>query len=196
MASSRALAVQPEKVIRLYNRFRKLDREKHGILTKQELMMVPELAMNPLADRIVAAALTEADGGEGINFPHFLGILACFHVSNGKSLQLLFRVFDGDGDGKVTMKDLRSTIRLVVGEPPSDKEVSAAKEAGPGQAAKKARVAATDEEVDTLVKSTAEALGLRGDGAGLGEEAFVEYARTSGLEGLMRFAPKDDEDDE
>ena len=60
----------------MYSRFRRLDRGRKGTITADDLQMIPELAMSPLAPRIVA--LFERDCEDGINFKHFLQTLAPF----------------------------------------------------------------------------------------------------------------------
>ncbi len=185
------LAVRSEQVASLYERFRKLDREKHGVLTKKELMMVPELAMNPLADRLVDVVLAEGSDG-AINFRDFLRLLACFHVRSDASLARLFQLFDEDGDGMLSRADLRSTIRLMVGPGP---EVGA-----DGSSSSKQKVVVTDNEVDAMVDSTAEALGITGGDDGADLSAFLAYARACGLDKLMRVrvavGTGDDEDED
>lgn len=170
-------AVRSEQVASLYERFRKLDREKHGVLTKKELMMVPELAMNPLADRLVDVVLAEGSDG-AINFRDFLRLLACFHVRSDASLTRLFQLFDEDGDGMLSRADLRSTIRQMVGPGP---EVGA-----DGSSSSKQKVVVTDDEVDSMVDSTAEALGIKGGDGTADLAAFLAYARACGLDKLMQ----------
>jgi Ca2+-binding EF-hand superfamily protein len=43
---------QPE-VESLYKRFRSLDRARKGYISAEELMSIPELSINPLAQRLV-----------------------------------------------------------------------------------------------------------------------------------------------
>ena len=66
-------ALQPEEVIelqhichftqseirRLYKRFRKLDTSKSGGVTRKDLLKIPELSMNPLAQRITSLFQSE-----------------------------------------------------------------------------------------------------------------------------------------
>jgi hypothetical protein len=48
--------------------------------------MIPELAMNPLAPRVIA--LFESDTDDGINFKQFTKTLAAFHESNGELFKM------------------------------------------------------------------------------------------------------------
>lgn len=42
-----------KQVARLYERFQRLDKDETGYLTKEDFLKIPELAINPLADRII-----------------------------------------------------------------------------------------------------------------------------------------------
>lgn len=44
---------RPE-VEHLYARFRRLDTQNQGYLTKKELLRIPELAMSPIVDRVIS----------------------------------------------------------------------------------------------------------------------------------------------
>ena len=44
---------------RLHSRFCKLDREGRGFLTRPDLLNIPQLAINPLSDRIVHAIFSD-----------------------------------------------------------------------------------------------------------------------------------------
>jgi Ca2+-binding EF-hand superfamily protein len=43
----------------LYKRFRSLDRGRKGYISAEELMSIPELSINPLAQRLVRGCLQE-----------------------------------------------------------------------------------------------------------------------------------------
>ena len=42
-----------DEISRLYTRFRAIDRGQKGYVTRADMLKIPELAMNPLMDRIV-----------------------------------------------------------------------------------------------------------------------------------------------
>jgi calcineurin B family protein 1 len=44
----------------LYSRFLNLDRQSRGYLDREDFLRIPELAINPLGDRIVDAFFTES----------------------------------------------------------------------------------------------------------------------------------------
>ncbi|KAI1720741.1 EF-hand domain pair domain-containing protein [Ditylenchus destructor] len=47
------------QIVRLYSRFLSLDRQGRGYLDREDFLRIPELAINPLGDRIVDAFFTE-----------------------------------------------------------------------------------------------------------------------------------------
>ena len=49
-----------QQIERLYTRFTSLDRNSHGFLTREDFLRIPELAINPLGDRIVHAFFYES----------------------------------------------------------------------------------------------------------------------------------------
>jgi len=100
-----------QQVLRLYDRFQRLDKSETGYLTREDFLRIPELAINPLAERIIDMFLIdsqpsqikeEEEGEEGnsidsdldiraskqtieqINFPEFCKMLSNF---NGKVKQ-------------------------------------------------------------------------------------------------------------
>ena len=99
---------------RLYSRFTALDKEQKGYLTKNDLLRIPELAINPLGERIVDAFFIGVVDDQ-INFQHFMQTLAVFrpikhrHRANAdmansleKKLEFAFRVYDVDNDEKIS----------------------------------------------------------------------------------------------
>ena len=70
--------VSPSQIERLYSRFTSLDKGDNGTLSREDFLRIPELAINPLGDRIVQAFFGEASGEERINFRQFMRVLARF----------------------------------------------------------------------------------------------------------------------
>ena len=56
--------VTVQQIERLYARFTSLDRNSHGFLTREDFLRIPELAINPLGDRIVHAFFYESKNTE------------------------------------------------------------------------------------------------------------------------------------
>jgi calcineurin B family protein 1 len=52
--------VSKNQIVRLYSRFLNLDRQGRGYLDREDFLRIPELAINPLGDRIVDAFFTES----------------------------------------------------------------------------------------------------------------------------------------
>lgn len=70
------VAVTPNQIERLYSRFTSLDRGDCGTLSREDFLRIPELAINPLGDRIVHAFFE--DGADRVNFRQFMQVLARF----------------------------------------------------------------------------------------------------------------------
>ena len=58
------------QIERLYDRFKSLDKTNQGYLTREDFIRIPELAINPLGDRIVHAFFYESknNGEEKVDF--------------------------------------------------------------------------------------------------------------------------------
>jgi len=103
------------EIQKLYQRFVKLDRKKQGYITTAEFQLIPEFAMNPLCTRIIA--LFDKDRSDQFNFARFVETLAIFtdKASPAEKFELAFKVYDVDGDGKISEMDLFSVLKLLVG---------------------------------------------------------------------------------
>ncbi|KAK3855450.1 hypothetical protein Pcinc_038154 [Petrolisthes cinctipes] len=58
----------PSQIERLYSRFTSLDKGDNGTLSREDFLRIPELAINPLGDRIVHAFFKESED-DHVNFP-------------------------------------------------------------------------------------------------------------------------------
>lgn len=128
------------QIERLWSRFTSLDKQQKGHLTREDFLRIPELAINPLGDRIVHAFFrdsTEKDeeaGGkfnganekEIVNFPDFVRVLAHFRPikknaeknkmnSRTEKLRFAFRMYDLDGDDKISKEELLAVLTMMVG---------------------------------------------------------------------------------
>jgi len=72
------------QIERLYSRFKSLDKSGIcGSLSRQDFLRVPELAINPLCDRIVHMFFVDCDDDhDRINFRQFMKVLATFRSSS------------------------------------------------------------------------------------------------------------------
>lgn len=92
--SSGCLAVTQIQIEVLYRRFRSLDRARKGFISAEEFLGIPELSINPLAQRLVRMF-------ESVNFREFVKVLSAFSpkASRADKIAFMFQVYDVDGDG-------------------------------------------------------------------------------------------------
>merc|ERR1711931_569603 len=69
-----------QQIERLYARFSSLDKQSHGYLSREDFLRIPELAINPLGDRIVHAFFYESKNTdeEKVDFKDFVRVVAHF----------------------------------------------------------------------------------------------------------------------
>lgn len=65
-----------DEIQRLYKRFMKLDKDQSGTIDKEEFMVIPGLANNPLVQRVID--IFDEDGGGDVDFKEFLMGLSAF----------------------------------------------------------------------------------------------------------------------
>lgn len=133
----------PNQIKRLYHRFSNLDKLNRGRLSKDDLLRIPELAINPLGERIVHSFFCcenqpdyDADEpNEGINFRQFVKVLARFRrAENGKpqplnsndhKLEYAFKMYDMDGTHKISKENICDILTLMVGSNKSTEQLAA-----------------------------------------------------------------------
>jgi len=124
----------PNQISRLYSRFSSLDKSNSGTLCRDDFLRIPELAINPLGDRIVDAFfLDDIENGEECNFKQFMRTLARFRPIESKTenplnnreekLKFAFKIYDLDKDGKISKDDLLGILRMMVGVNISDEQL-------------------------------------------------------------------------
>ena len=103
------------QILRLHKRFRKLDKDGNGEISRDEFHSVPQLAANPLLDRVLT--VFDTDGDRNVDFREFVKALAIFSndVDKREKLHFTFKMYDIDGDGKISNKDLFLTLQVMVG---------------------------------------------------------------------------------
>merc|ERR1712223_9084 len=117
-----------QQIERLYARFTSLDKQNHGYLTREDFLRIPELAINPLGDRIVHAFFYESksQGEEKVDFKDFVRVVAHFRPvkknpaknklnTRHEKLHLAFRMYDLDGDDKISKEELLAVLTMTVG---------------------------------------------------------------------------------
>jgi len=149
MGNRSAVMLQPEEVAeiqkdtgfsasqitRLYSRFHNLDKNDTGYLTRENFIGIPELAINPLGDRIVHAFFQEGEDDERVNFREFTRTLAHFRPirkskdgdltinSREEKLRFAFRMYDLDGDGAISREELLAVLHMMVGANISEEQL-------------------------------------------------------------------------
>uniref|UniRef100_A0A1I7VZ99 Calcineurin B-like protein 1 n=1 Tax=Loa loa TaxID=7209 RepID=A0A1I7VZ99_LOALO len=114
------------QIVRLYSRFLSLDKQGRGYLDRDDFLRIPELAINPLGDRIVDAFFTETeDLAQKINFREFIRVLAHFRPiskekknilnSREEKLKFAFSMYDLNKNGFITRDEFKVILNMMVG---------------------------------------------------------------------------------
>jgi len=116
------------QIERLFSRFSSLDKQGKGFLCREDFLRIPELAINPLGDRIVHAFFYESKKGDDdkVDFRDFVRVLAHFRPikkeksesklnSRMEKLHFAFRMYDLDGDDKISKEELLAVLSMMVG---------------------------------------------------------------------------------
>ncbi|KAL2766325.1 calcineurin B homologous protein 2 [Daubentonia madagascariensis] len=153
-------------LLRLHHRFRTLDRNNKGYLSRIDLQQIGALAVNPLGDRIIDSFFP--DGSHRVDFSGFARVLAHFRPieeedtgirdpkqpeplnSRMNKLRFAFRLYDLDGDGRISRQEMLQVLRLMVG------------------------VQVTEEQLESIADRTVQEADEDGDGA----VSFLEFAKS------------------
>jgi len=105
----------PAQIMKLHKRFRKLDANDDGEISREEFRAIPQLQSNPLLDRVLT--IFDTDGNQLVDFREFVKALAIFsnQCEKREKLHFTFQIYDIDGDGKISNKDLFKTLQIMVG---------------------------------------------------------------------------------
>ncbi|XP_050546897.1 calcineurin B homologous protein 1 [Daktulosphaira vitifoliae] len=123
------------QIERLYSRFTSLDRGDLGTLSREDLLRIPELAINPLGERIVDLFHTDSGNNKGrINFLQFMRVLSKFrlikpHKENKQNnhmekIKFAFDMYDVDNDGMISKDELLIILHMMVGANISEEQLS------------------------------------------------------------------------
>ncbi|KAM5227582.1 calcineurin B homologous protein 2 [Ctenodactylus gundi] len=148
-------------LLRLHHRFRALDRNGKGYLSRMDLQQIGALAVNPLGDRIIDSFFPE--GGQRVDFSGFVRVLAHFRPvdeedpmqpeplnSRMNKLRFAFQLYDLDRDGKISRHEMLQVLRLMVG------------------------VQVTEEQLESIADRTVQEADEDGDGA----VSFLEFTKS------------------
>ncbi|CAG0883049.1 unnamed protein product [Cyprideis torosa] len=121
------------QIERLYSRFSSLDKGGNGTLSREDFLRIPELAINPLGDRIVHAFFAESED-DRVNFRQFMRVLARFRPikknrnnilnSREEKLRFAFKMYDLDDDDLISKDELLSVLHMMVGANISEEQLT------------------------------------------------------------------------
>lgn len=151
-------AEELERLLRIFNR---IDLDRNGSLSEEEMLKIPELEHNPLARRVIATI--DTDGNGEIDYKEFVLALAVFTLNNRDAkYRFTFNLYDVNKDGFISNGDLYHVLKAMVGSN------------------------LKDEQLQQLVDRTI----LQGDkdrDGRLSYQEFVEMVQGSDLEGKIHF---------
>ncbi|CAF0719928.1 unnamed protein product [Adineta steineri] len=115
-----------KQVQRLYSRFKTLDKRDCGFLTREDLLCIPEVNINPLGERLIDVIMDDYGENNKINFKQFIFLLAKFRRGRVKSsttefntrdskLRFLFDMYDRNHDMKIDREELLQVLKMMVG---------------------------------------------------------------------------------
>ena len=109
------IKVDTEELKRLGKRFKKLDVDGSGALSKEEFMQINDLQQNPLVQRVID--LFDSDGNGEVDFKEFIEGISQFSVRGDKQakLKFAFKVYDMDRDGYISNGELFQVLKMMVG---------------------------------------------------------------------------------
>merc|ERR1711964_391910 len=88
---------------------------KDTFASKEALMSMPEMKINPFNDRIFTAFSENQTGS--LSFDEFVDCFSHFHPRADKDAKLkaAFRIYDCDMDGLIGVKDVRQVLKIMIG---------------------------------------------------------------------------------
>jgi len=107
--------VSQREIKKLYKRFKRLDRDNFGRITIDSLLSIPELAMNPLATRIIS--LFDSRHDDLISFKQFIETLSIMSEKGSREdkLKFVFMIYDIKRDGFIDVDELYQVLKMLVG---------------------------------------------------------------------------------
>jgi serine/threonine-protein phosphatase 2B regulatory subunit len=112
---SQEIPFSQEELLMLEQRFRRLDKDGSGMLEPNEFFDIPELAQNPLVQRVISVFDKNKDGN--ISFYEFVtGISKLTEAgSEEDKMRFLFSIYDIENDGFISNGELFKVLKMMVG---------------------------------------------------------------------------------
>ncbi|KAJ1481661.1 calcineurin regulatory subunit B [Baffinella frigidus] len=109
-----------KEVTRLMKIFKQLDADGSGTIDRDELFSMPQFKANPFINRIIQIA-DDDEGPNGeilppeLDIKEFAKLMSVFSVraTREQKLRYAFKVYDHDGDDRISREDLQVTINLL-----------------------------------------------------------------------------------
>eukprot|EP00012_Vannella_robusta_P005768 CAMPEP_0206206962 /NCGR_PEP_ID=MMETSP0166-20121206/15299_1 /ASSEMBLY_ACC=CAM_ASM_000260 /TAXON_ID=95228 /ORGANISM="Vannella robusta, Strain DIVA3 518/3/11/1/6" /LENGTH=176 /DNA_ID=CAMNT_0053627615 /DNA_START=39 /DNA_END=570 /DNA_ORIENTATION=- len=107
--------VTEDELQRLYRKFKKIDTDGSGTLSKEEFLEIKELQGNPLLERVIDVFDENQDGE--VQFTEFISSLAVFsqNGNDDAKLRFAFQIYDIDRDGFISNGELFMVLKKMVG---------------------------------------------------------------------------------
>ncbi|KAJ1679730.1 Calcineurin subunit B [Spiromyces aspiralis] len=104
-----------EEIEQLYKRFVKLDTDRSGTIDSKEFQVIPQLANNPLGQRLID--IFDEDGGGDVDFKEFIMGLSVFSskCNREEKIKFAFKIYDMDRDGYISNGELFMVMKKMVG---------------------------------------------------------------------------------
>lgn len=120
---SKEIPFNEQELLTLEQRFRRLDVDGSGVLEPNEFFNIPELAQNPLVQRVISVFDKNGDGN--ISFYEFVTGLSKLSGSSREEdkLRFLFSIYDINNDGYITNGELFRVLQMMVGKNLSDTQL-------------------------------------------------------------------------
>jgi len=102
-----------KEIRRLYDKFRRVDKDNSNTLSVEEFMNLPQFKLNPLAFRL--AQLLDPKETGAITFRDFVHCMSSLspHAPSELKMKLAFQIYDVDGDGGISESDLAEMIKTL-----------------------------------------------------------------------------------
>ena len=112
---SQEIPFSQDELLMLEQRFRRLDKDGSGMLEPNEFFDIPELAQNPLVQRVISVFDKNKDGN--ISFYEFVtGISKLSEAgSEDDKMRFLFSIYDIENDGFISNGELFKVLKMMVG---------------------------------------------------------------------------------